>query len=83
MDRSIPPVATWASASYAVLRYEGAPPPRARDELGLGAPAAQRLERLFQARAGGGTDPMRPAFARHAAHVKAVLAAGGYPALRP
>jgi hypothetical protein len=49
--------------------------------LGLGQAEQARLERLFQARAYPGPDPMRPRFARHAAHVAAVTAAGGYPAL--
>jgi hypothetical protein len=71
-----------ASASYAALRHEGLPPPRAQAALDLSPAAATRLERLFQARPGGGTDPMRPRFARHSAHVRAVLAQGGYPALR-
>lgn len=72
---------TLASKSYAVLRYEGAPPPQVRAALGLPEAAAARLERLFQAKSGGGSDPMRPRFARHAAHVAAVAAEGGYPVL--
>jgi hypothetical protein len=52
-----------------------------RVELGLPADTAERLERLFQARPGGGADPMKPRFARHAAHVRAALAGGGFPAL--
>ena len=70
-----------ASKSYAALRYEGVPPPRARETLGLPEATASDLERLFQARPGGGDDPMRPAYARHAVHVKAVMAQGGYPVL--
>ena len=72
---------TLASRSYAVLRYEGLPPPRVRDTLGLAEETAARLERLFQAKSGGGDDPMRPRFAHHAAHAAAVTAEGGYPAM--
>ena len=72
---------TLASRSYAVLRYEGLPPPRVRDALGLAEETAARLERLFQAKPGGGGDPMRPRFAHHAAHVAAVTAEGGYPVM--
>ena len=81
MPSTSPHRSTLASASYAALRYEGVPPPRARETLGLEDATAARLEQLFQARPGGGDDPMRPAFARHAAHVKAVMGEGGYPAL--
>jgi hypothetical protein len=70
--------ATLASRSYAALRQEGAPPWRARSELGLQAAAAARFERLFQARTG---IPGKPRFARHRQHVAAVLAEGGYPVL--
>ena len=42
---------------------------------------ANRFEQLFQRRPRGGQDPMRPRFARHEAHVAAVMAAGGYPVL--
>jgi hypothetical protein len=70
-----------ASASYAALRYEGAPPPRAQAALDLSPATAARLERLFRARPGGGADAMRPRFARHSAHVRAVLAQGGFPLL--
>ena len=69
------------SASYAALRYQGVPPPQARDALDLPEATAARLERLFLARPGAGPDPMRPRFARNAAHVAAVLAQGGYPVL--
>jgi len=72
---------TLASAAYAALRYQGAPPAGASAALGLAKATAFRLERLFQARPGGGADPMRPRFARHAAHVRAVLGQGGYPTL--
>ncbi len=71
-----------AGASYAALRYEGIPPWRAQANLGLTAGTAARLERQFRARSGGGMDPMKPAFARHREHVRAVMAEGGYPALR-
>jgi hypothetical protein len=70
-----------ASASYAALRYEGVPPPRARVALGLTEATASRFEQLFQARPCGGNDPMRPRFARHAVHVTAVMAQGGFPAM--
>lgn len=69
------------SSSYSVLRYEGAPPCAVRLRLRLGAPAAARLERLFQGSGGRGPEPMRPRFARHELHVAAVLAEGGYPVL--
>ncbi len=72
---------TLASKSYAALRYEGAPPARARAELALAEATAEALERLFMARPGGGDDPMRPARARHDLHVKAVMAEGGYPVM--
>lgn len=47
-------------------------------QLGLGPATVVRLERIFQRRDGGGPDAMRPRFARHEAHVRAVLGAGGY-----
>ena len=72
---------TLASKSYAVLRYEGIPPPRARAALGLAEATAAELERLFLARPGGGDDPMRPRFARHYSHAGAVSAQGGYPVM--
>lgn len=81
MSTSIHDLSPLASASYAALRYEGAPPPRARAALGLTEPSAARLERLFQKKPGGGPDAMRPRFARHAGHVAAVLAEGGFPVL--
>jgi hypothetical protein len=82
MTRSSPGLPPFARASYAALRQGGAPPPLAQVQLGLHASDAERLERLFRARGGGGgDDAMRPAFARHEEHVSAVLAAGGYPAL--
>ena len=76
-----PPASPLASASYAVCRFGGAPPGIARVQLALPAEIATELERLFQARPGGGANAMRPRFARHAAHVLAVAAEGGYPAL--
>ncbi|MFL5297685.1 MAG: hypothetical protein ACJ798_15005 [Phenylobacterium sp.] len=78
--RPTPPVL--ARASYAVLRYEGVPPPRAGADLGLTDRRAAKLERLFLARSYGGAHAMRPRFARHHDHVRAALAAGGFPALR-
>jgi hypothetical protein len=71
-----------ARASYAALRYEGAPPWRAQANLGLSWAVAARLERLFLAKPGGGTDAMKPAFALHRDHVRAVRAEGGYPVLQ-
>jgi len=76
-------ISTQASISYAALRHGGEPPGRARTLLGLKPAAAQRLERLFQAKEHRGADAMRPKFARHEAHVAAVQEAGGFPALRP
>jgi hypothetical protein len=81
MPSTSPDRSTLASKSYAALRYEGVPPPRARETLGLAEATAADLERLFQARPGGGDDPMRPAHARHALHVKAVMGEGGYPVM--
>ena len=69
---------TLARASYAVLRRGGTAPSPAAAQLGLAPGLAERLERLFRARCGGG--PEQPRFARHGAHVAAVLAAGGFPA---
>ena len=76
-----PPSAALASAAYVACRYGGAPPGLARVELELAAEVAEGLEQRFQARPGGGPDPMKPRFARHAEHVSAVMAAGGYPVL--
>jgi hypothetical protein len=72
---------TPTSASYAALRYQGVPPPEAKAALELPEATAARFERLFLARPGAGPDPMRPRFARHALHVAAVTAQGGYPVL--
>ncbi|HEX2801383.1 MAG TPA: hypothetical protein VHN73_04920 [Phenylobacterium sp.] len=74
-------VSTLASASYAVLRQGGTSPTAARSLLDLPTATANRFEQLFQRRPRGGQDPMRPRFARHEAHVAAVMAAGGYPVL--
>lgn len=76
-----PPLATLASASYAAFRHGGAPPDLVRVQLELPTETAERLERLFHVRPGGGADAMRPRFARHEAHVRAVMAHGGYPVL--
>lgn len=75
------PSSTLASASYAASRHGGTPPDLVRIELDLPAATAARLERLFRAKPGGGADAMRPRFARHSAHVRAVIAEGGYPIL--
>jgi len=76
-----PPASPLASASYVACRHGGAPPGLAAIELELPPELAAHLERLFRARHGGGADPMKPRFARHGAHVRAVLARGGFPAL--
>lgn len=65
---------------YSALRHGGAPQARACAELGVSSGRGQLLEAWFRRRGGGpGSDAMRPSFARHAAHVRAVLRAGGYP----
>jgi hypothetical protein len=76
-----PVISPLMSASYAVCRHAGAPRELAAVELALSPDAAEHLERLFRGRSGGGADPMKPGFARHAAHVRAVLAVGGFPVL--
>jgi len=76
-----PPTSPLARASYYACRHSGAPPELAQVELALPPETAARLEQLFRSRPGGGADPMRPRFARHGAHVQAVLSEGGYPAL--
>jgi hypothetical protein len=76
-----PPSLSLASASYAACRHGGSPPDLVRVELELPAEAAVRLERLFRGQRGGGGDAMRPRYARHEAHVRAVAAEGGYPVL--
>ena len=71
-------------SSYAALRYGGASQARAQAELAITPRHAGRLETLFHVpRPGKLLDRMRPRFARHEAHVAAVLAGGGYPVLRP
>ena len=66
-----------------MLRHGGASQARACVELGVSFGRGQVLEALFRGvRGGGGPDAMRPRFARHEQHAAAVLAAGGYPALR-
>jgi hypothetical protein len=82
MTRATPSDAIQASAAYAALRYGGAPPGQAKAQLALPTSLAAQLEAMFRRRTGGGPDPMRPRFARHGAHVAAVQAAGGYPALK-
>jgi hypothetical protein len=77
-----PPSMSRLGASYAVCRHGGAPPDLARVELDLPPEAAARLERLFRARSGASGDAMRPRYARHEAHVGAVIAQGGYPVLK-
>jgi hypothetical protein len=69
--------------SYAVLRRGGASPERALAELAIPVARGAELEAVFRVRRPGqGADAMQPRFARHDRHVAAVLAAGGYPALR-
>lgn len=72
---------TLASASYAALRQGGAPPAHASAQLGLGRRTGVELELMFQRRRSLGADPMRPRFARHDRHVRAVLAEGEFPVL--
>ena len=59
--------------SYAALRWGGASQGRAGAELGLAPAVLPDLEARFRRR-----ETRRP---RDAAHVRAVLAAGGFPAL--
>lgn len=61
-----------------MLRRGGAPPAAARAELALGVEEGEALEALLAARALGGGE-QTPRFARHAAHVRAVMAEGGFP----
>lgn len=64
---------------YAVLRQTGTQARRAQTELGLGEAEARRFEALFRKRAARGAgDPQLPKFARHDAHVAAVMAQGGF-----
>jgi hypothetical protein len=68
--------------TYSVLRHGGASPERACTELSAPAAQAKALEALFRVRKPGlGADAMTPRYARHDAHVRAVRAAGGYPAI--
>ena len=76
-----PPSRAATTARYAASRHGGAPPDLVAVELALPARAAAELERLFQHRPGRAGDAMKPRFARHAEHVAAVMAEGGYPAL--
>lgn len=70
-------------STYAALRYGGASQARARAELAITPDHARKLEAVFNVpRPGKLMDRMRPRFARHEAHVSAVLAGGGYPAIR-
>ena len=82
MSTSTLHISTLASACYAVLRHMGSSPESARAELDLPRATAARYERLFLGRPGRGADSMRPKFARHAAHLRGVLAEGGFPVLR-
>jgi len=61
---------------YAVLRQTGTHPDRAQAELGLDRASATRLEKVFRRRKPGGAQ--QPRFARHEAHVAAVMARGGF-----
>ena len=70
-----------ASPTYAALRHGGAPAHIAAAQLRLDPSRAHKLERLFQARRGGGQDPMKPAYARNGRHVADVMAQGGFPVL--
>lgn len=71
------------TSSYAVLRYGGASQARARAELAITPLQARQQETIFNVpRPGKMLDRMRPRFARHEAHVAAILAGGGYPVLR-
>lgn len=70
------------TSTYAALRYGGASRARAEALLAITPDEALSQERIFNvARPGKALDRMRPRFARHRAHVAAVLAAGGYPVL--
>ncbi|MFN3522224.1 MAG: hypothetical protein ACK4YQ_08235 [Phenylobacterium sp.] len=62
-----------------MLRRGGASPASTRAQLSLGAREAAALEARFSARALGGGE-QQPRFARHALHVAAVMAQGGFPA---
>jgi hypothetical protein len=74
---------THTPSTYAALRYGGASLDRARAELAITPDYARKLEAVFNVpRPGKLMDRMRPRFARHEDHVAAVLAGGGYPAIR-
>jgi hypothetical protein len=74
---------THTPSTYAALRYGGASLDRARAELAITPDYACKLEAVFNVpRPGKLMDRMRPRFARHEAHVAAVLAGGGFPAIR-
>jgi hypothetical protein len=69
-------------SSYAVLRRGGASPLAASAQLALEPRLARRLEMLFRSRVSrGGGEEAQPRFARHEAHVAAVMAQGGFPSL--
>lgn len=79
-SNAFPPAAV--GQAYAALRHGGASQARARAELAIGDDQAVWLEGIFRrAPPGRGMDAMRPRYARHAQHVAAVLALGGFPAL--
>ena len=68
-----------SAQDYAALRQTGTQAARARLELGLATVAAERMERLLQARtARGAGDRQLPKFARHDRHVAAIVAEGGF-----
>jgi hypothetical protein len=71
----------WAGLAYANLRRGGAPAWRATSELGLGVSFGRRCETALKNRLN--RDGPRPRFCRDEAHVAAVRAAGGYPAIGP
>jgi len=69
---------------YSVLRCGGASRARACAEFGVSSGRGSWLETSFRAGFGvADLRAMRPRFARHDQHVADVLAAGGYPVLRP
>lgn len=81
MTINLPKPSTLTGIDYAILRYEGASPGMVRQQLELAEAAVARLERLFLNNPGEGEEAMRPAFAHHGWHVRAVKAEGGYPVL--
>lgn len=65
--------------NYAALRQSGTQAARVRVELGLDDLSAWRMEKAFRHRADRGVgDVQLPKFARHEAHVAAVMAQGGF-----